>query len=86
MSLHEIADEPFVEYKTGHPLRKTNADILGRAGIQPNIVCEVEEPAAMMSLVQAGLEKRYLSLAARKFQSFLVEYFAENNERELGAI
>ncbi|CFJ42152.1 Uncharacterised protein [Mycobacterium tuberculosis] len=40
----------------------------------------------MMSLVQAWLEKRYLSLAARKFQSFLVEYFAENNERELGAI
>lgn len=121
ISLHEIADEPFVEYKTGHPLRKTNADILGRAGIRPNIVCEVEEPAAMMSLVQAGLgvsfiprckmdeslpfptlriddfacerlyylawlEKRYLSLAARRFQSFLVAYFAENNEQELGAI
>ncbi|HZG81319.1 MAG TPA: LysR family transcriptional regulator [Brevibacillus sp.] len=111
--LREVAEDSFVEYKEGHPLRKTNADILQKAGIRPNIVCEVEEPAALTSLVQAGLgvafvprcssdeplpfpvlkiddfrcersysiawkEKRYLSLAARTFQEFLVAYFAKS--------
>jgi LysR family transcriptional activator of glutamate synthase operon len=77
-------------------------------------VCRVDEPAAIASLVRAGLgvalvgncggpnsplnllriefpvcqrnfqivwhEKRYLSLAARKFRDFLIRYFAESAE------
>ncbi|MED2256338.1 LysR substrate-binding domain-containing protein [Brevibacillus parabrevis] len=79
-------------------------------------VCRVDEPAAIASLVRAGLgvalvgncggpnsplnllriefpvcqrnfqivwhEKRYLSLAARKFRDFLIRYFAESAEAD----
>ncbi|MEN1986428.1 LysR family transcriptional regulator [Paenibacillus hubeiensis] len=55
ISLKEVADEPFIEYKNGHPFREVNDGIIERAGIQRNIVCEVEEPAALGHLVQAGL-------------------------------
>ncbi|WP_400161788.1 LysR family transcriptional regulator [Brevibacillus sp. TJ4] len=107
--LQEVAEESFIEYREGHPFRKTNDQFYREAGIQPTIVCEVEEPAALSSLVLAGLgvafvpmcakdnppfhvlridglvcervftvafpEKRYLSLAARRFRDFLVGYF-----------
>ncbi len=112
LKLEQAADEPFIEYKIGHPFRQVNDEISRRAGIQRTIVCEVEEPAALGSLVQAGLgvafvpgckgdetpqyallriegpdnrrafsvfwnEARYLSEAAREFQRFLVEYYAD---------
>ncbi|GIP33578.1 LysR family transcriptional regulator [Paenibacillus sp. J2TS4] len=112
ITLEQVADDPFIEYKIGHPFREANDEISSRAGIQRTIVCEVEEPAALGSLVQAGLgvafvpgckgddvpqytllhiedpdnkrafyvswnEARYLSEAAREFQRFLVEYYAE---------
>lgn len=53
--LHEVADDPFVEYKAGHPFRKMNEEFCRKAGIRRNIVCEVDEPAAIGSLVLAGL-------------------------------
>ncbi|MBB6735900.1 LysR family transcriptional regulator [Cohnella zeiphila] len=53
--LEEAANEPFIEYKTGHPYRKTNEDFCRIAGIRPPIVCEVEEPSALYDLVLAGL-------------------------------
>lgn len=112
VTLEEMADDPFIEYKLGHPFRQVNDEISRRAGIQRTVVCEVEEPSALSSLVQAGLgvafipgckgdvalqyellhiegsrtrrafsvfwyEARYLSEAAREFQRFLVEYFAD---------
>lgn len=55
VTLEKIADEPFIEYKLGHPFRQVNDEISRRAGIQRTIVCEVEEPSALSSLVQAGL-------------------------------
>ncbi|MBN2984620.1 MULTISPECIES: LysR family transcriptional regulator [Cohnella] len=55
IALVQAADEPFIEYKPGHPFREVNDAISRRAGIQRTIVCEVEEPAALGSLVQAGL-------------------------------
>lgn len=55
VTLKQVADDPFIEYKIGHPFRRVNDEISKRAGIQRNIVCEVEEPAALGSLVQAGL-------------------------------
>ena len=110
--LTEAADEPFIEYKEGHPFRRVNEEYSRKAGIRRNIVCEVEEPESIESLIVAGLgvafvpasarekpsrvsrvriespvccreftlarlEGRYLSLAARKFQDFLIDYFAE---------
>lgn len=53
--LRDAADEPFVEYQAGHPFRKVNDSFCREAGFEPNIVCEVEEPASLSNLVQAGL-------------------------------
>lgn len=55
IALEQAANEPFIEYKPGHPFREVNDEISHRAGIQRTIVCEVEEPAALVNLVQAGL-------------------------------
>jgi len=112
ITLDQVADDSFIEYKIGHPFRQVNDEISRRAGLRRIIVCEVEDPAALGSLVQAGLgvalvpgckgddvpqypllhiegmenrrafsvswnEARYRSEAAREFQLFLVEYFAD---------
>ncbi|GIP19472.1 LysR family transcriptional regulator [Paenibacillus montaniterrae] len=53
--LQQVAEDPFIEYKVGHPFREINDEISRKAGIQRTIVCEVEEPAALGSLVEAGL-------------------------------
>lgn len=111
ISLSEVASDPFVGYKEGYPFRKMNDEFCRKAGFTPNVVCEVDEPAAIGSLVRAGLgvafvgackidqesplvrlhidhpvcqrtfrlvwnEKRYLSIAARKFRDFIVQHFA----------
>lgn len=55
ITLEQVADEPFIEYRIGHPFRQVNDEISRRAGVQRTIVCEVEEPAALGSLVQTGL-------------------------------
>ncbi|WP_127529959.1 LysR family transcriptional regulator [Paenibacillus kobensis] len=116
ITLDQAADEPFIEYKTGHPFRQVNDEISSQAGIQRTIIGEVDEPAALHSLVQASLgvafvpgcqwnevtqytllpiegrdhkhvfyvssnEGRYLSEAAREFQHFLIEYYADGRSR-----
>ncbi|WP_199615162.1 LysR family transcriptional regulator [Paenibacillus alkalitolerans] len=53
--LSEAADEPFVGYKEGYLFRKMNDEFCRKAGITPNVVCEVDEPAAIGKLVGAGL-------------------------------
>ncbi|GIP59714.1 LysR family transcriptional regulator [Paenibacillus sp. FSL W8-0186] len=107
--LSELAEDPFIGYKEGFPVQKMNDLLFQEAGITPNFVCRVDEPAGIASLVRAGLgvalvgncggsgsplnllriefpvcqrnfqiawhEKRYLSLAARKFRDFLIGYF-----------
>lgn len=55
ISLGDLAGEAFIEYKAGHPFRKMNEEFCQMAGITPNVVCEVDEPAALVSLVAAGL-------------------------------
>ena len=47
--------EAFIEYKEGHPFRKMNEEFCRLAGISRDVVCEVDEPAALGSLVAAGL-------------------------------
>ncbi|MDF2958530.1 MAG: LysR family transcriptional regulator [Paenibacillus sp.] len=109
--LSEVVDEPFIGYKEGFLFQQMNDTFFRKAGITPNFVCRVDEPAAIASLVRAGLgvaltggcgrggdspltllsiehpvcqrnfqlvwhEKRYLSLAARKFRDFIIQYFA----------
>ncbi|RKN70091.1 LysR family transcriptional regulator [Paenibacillus ginsengarvi] len=110
--LNELAEDPFIGYKEGFPFQKMNDLFFQEAGIAPNFVCRVDEPAGIASLVRTGLgvalvgncggpnptlsllhiefpvcqrnfqiiwhEKRYLSLAARRFRDFLIEYYAQS--------
>lgn len=55
IALREAAEEPFIEYKEGHPFRAVNDAICERAGIRRRIVCEAEEPEAVDQLLRAGL-------------------------------
>lgn len=55
ISLQQVAGDPFIEYKVGHPFREVNDEISRRANLKRTIVCEVEEPDALANLVQAGL-------------------------------
>ncbi|MDQ8737693.1 LysR family transcriptional regulator [Paenibacillus sp. LHD-38] len=53
--LNEVADEPFIGYKEGYHFQKMNDGFFHTAGISPNYVCRVDEPAAIANLVSAGL-------------------------------
>ncbi|CAG7606976.1 HTH-type transcriptional regulator GltC [Paenibacillus solanacearum] len=55
VALSEVADEPFIDYKEGHPFRQMNDRLRRDAGMEARIVGEVDEPAAIGSLVRAGL-------------------------------
>ncbi|MGG1879695.1 LysR family transcriptional regulator [Paenibacillus cisolokensis] len=55
IALREVEGEPFIEYKAGHPFRKMNDENCEAAGIRRDVVCEVDEPEALSSLVGAGL-------------------------------
>jgi DNA-binding transcriptional LysR family regulator len=67
--LNEVADDPFIEYKEGHPFRKMNEEFCRKAGIRPNVVCEVDEPAALASLVLAGLGVAFVPAGKRDEES-----------------
>lgn len=53
--LSEVADDPFIGYKEGLVMQKMNETVFSKAGISPKFVCQVDEPAAIVSLVRAGL-------------------------------
>ncbi|MGO4542254.1 LysR family transcriptional regulator [Paenibacillus sp. 2TAB19] len=53
--LSEIGNDPFIGYKEGNAMQKINDAFLRQAGISPKFVCQVDEPAAIVSLVRAGL-------------------------------
>ncbi len=55
VALSEVADEPFIGYKEGFIFQKMNDVFCREAGISPNFVCRVDEPAAIASLVRTGL-------------------------------
>jgi len=111
--LADAAGEPFIGYKEGFVVQEVNDALLRQAGVAPRFVCRVDEPAAVLSLVRAGLgvalfacvdpddpelvylpieqpvcrrdywlvwpERRYLSLAARKFIEFVIDHFAKES-------
>ncbi|MGO9903006.1 MAG: LysR family transcriptional regulator [Solirubrobacteraceae bacterium] len=53
--LLEVADEPFVALKAGFALRTLADELCARAGFEPKIAVESEDPATVRSLVAAGL-------------------------------
>ncbi|SFE33893.1 DNA-binding transcriptional regulator, LysR family [Paenibacillus algorifonticola] len=53
--LSEVGDDPFIGYKEGYAMQKVNNNFFRQAGISPKFVCQVDEPAAIVSLVRAGL-------------------------------
>lgn len=53
--LGEVADETFVSLNKGHLLRDLTDRFLQQVGVTPDIAFELEEPAAIRSLVHAGL-------------------------------
>lgn len=53
--LSEVGDDPFIGYKEGFIMQKMNEAFFRKAGISPKFVCQVDEPAAIVSLVRAGL-------------------------------
>lgn len=55
IDLHAAADEPFISLKEGYHFRALTDELCRGAGFTPNIVCEVDEPSAVRSLVRAGL-------------------------------
>ncbi|RCW45433.1 LysR family transcriptional regulator [Paenibacillus prosopidis] len=55
INLSEVADESFIGYKKENIFRKRDDEIFEKAGITPNIVCEINEPSAKASLIKAGL-------------------------------
>lgn len=55
ITLAETENEAYIEYHADHPFRQINESYCEAAGISKNIICEVDEPSALWSLVQAGL-------------------------------
>lgn len=84
ISLQQVADDPFIEYKVGHPFRQVNDEISSRANINRTIVCEVEEPDALANLVQAGLGIAFVPKCKNdKAEQFaLLQIEGSNNKRD----
>lgn len=55
IELSELADEPFINYTEGHPFRELNDMYCRLGGFRANTVCEVDEPATIGAMVNAGL-------------------------------
>ncbi|SFT15115.1 LysR family transcriptional regulator [Paenibacillus sp. BC26] len=72
INLSEIADEPFIGMKEGTRLRGMMDQFFSSRGMKPNIVCEVDEPAALRSFVGAGLGIALLSACKKEEASPLV--------------
>ncbi|MFX3636923.1 MAG: LysR family transcriptional regulator [Candidatus Pristimantibacillus sp.] len=53
--LSEVGDDPFIGYKEGYAMQKINNAFFRQAGISPKFVCQVDEPASIVSLVRTGL-------------------------------
>ena len=60
----EIAREPFVGLKPGYDMRDLTDRFCRQAGFAPELVCEVDKPAAIWALVRAGLGVAFLPAAS----------------------
>jgi DNA-binding transcriptional LysR family regulator len=61
----ELADEPIVTTRRGYWQRSLVDKLFSAAGLEPNIVCEGDEPAATFGLIEAGLGVGLLPAVAR---------------------
>ncbi|MEF2965753.1 LysR family transcriptional regulator [Paenibacillus sp. M1] len=66
IALTEAAGETFIEYKQGHPFRSDNEGFCRLAGIQRNVMYEVEDPESLKSLVIAGLGVAFMPVDKRR--------------------
>lgn len=64
ITLQEAASEPFICYKKDNPFRKMNDHFCDIAGVSRNVVCEVDEPTAIGSLIRAGLGVAFVGQCA----------------------
>ncbi|MER0482077.1 LysR family transcriptional regulator [Streptomyces sp. Edi2] len=55
VSIHELADQPFVTAREGHWLRRLLDQLFAARGLTPKIVCESDEHSAIADLISAGL-------------------------------
>lgn len=78
VSLSEVAHDPFVGYKESYPFRKMNDEFCLQAGFKPNVVCEVDEPSAISSLVQAGLGVAFVGACKTDKKSPLIKLDIES--------
>ncbi|KYG90136.1 LysR family transcriptional regulator [Metasolibacillus sp. FSL H7-0170] len=55
ISLKEVTEENFINYRKGHPLEQMNKILCQKAGFTPHVVCEADDAESIASLVRAGL-------------------------------
>ncbi|MCS7462022.1 LysR family transcriptional regulator [Paenibacillus doosanensis] len=65
--LDELAGETFINLKSGNNLRDWTDAYFERAGIQPDIAYEIDEPASVRSLVKAGLGISFSTMLNLRF-------------------
>lgn len=53
--VHALETERLITTHPGHWLRDLTDDLFATAGLDPHIVCEVNEPTVMLDLISAGL-------------------------------
>ncbi|MFD8984329.1 LysR family transcriptional regulator [Streptomyces sp. NPDC059564] len=67
VAVADLAGEPFVTPGRGHWQRVLSDRLFARAGVRPTIVCEGDEPGAVLDLVAAGLGVALVPAIARAF-------------------
>lgn len=55
VSIHELADQPFVTARQGHWLRRLLDRLFAAQGLTPKIVCESDEHSVIAEMISAGL-------------------------------
>jgi DNA-binding transcriptional LysR family regulator len=67
--IRELAGEPLVTTREGYWLRALAAQLFSSAGVEPNLACEGDEPAAIRGLISDGLGIGLLPAIARETTS-----------------
>ncbi|MEV4443404.1 LysR substrate-binding domain-containing protein [Streptomyces sp. NPDC049577] len=67
VGLAALDGEPFITPSPGHWQRELADRLFARAGVRPVIVCEGDEPGALLDMVGAGLGVALLPAMARDF-------------------
>ncbi|MFT9846035.1 LysR family transcriptional regulator [Aneurinibacillus sp. REN35] len=60
ITLRELSDDPFICIKQGNSFRNMTDEFFRTAGCNPNIMCEVDEHAAVIYFIRAGIGVGFL--------------------------